>query len=157
MSEGKIGMKLQRVIIDGFKNLNNVNVLFDDITALISINNFGKSNFLKGISFGISFIKANENVKNKDYIKEKELDGYHIYVGITKNEKIAEKIKVYYESLGNNVYVKQRKIDKKDFLNILEEYDKIIEITTSDKDLISIEHIVLSNYEEMVLQSESYD
>lgn len=65
MSEGKIGMKLQRVIIDGFKNLNNVNVLFDDITALISINNFGKSNFLKGISFGISFIKANENVKNK--------------------------------------------------------------------------------------------
>ena len=99
----------------------------------------------------------NENVKNNDYIKEKELDGYHIYVGITKNEKIAEKIKVYYESLGNNVYVKQRKIDKKDFLNILEEYDKIIEITTSDKDLISIEHIVLSNYEEMVLQSESYD
>ena len=51
-------MKIQAVIIDGFKNLSNVKITFDNITALVALNNFGKSNVLSGIDFGIAFIKA---------------------------------------------------------------------------------------------------
>ena len=58
-------MKIQRGYIDGFKNLNEVNVSFDGITALVSLNNIGKSNFLLGINFGISFIKASEEYKKQ--------------------------------------------------------------------------------------------
>lgn len=51
-------MKIQAVLIDGFKNLSNVKITFDNITALVSLNNFGKSNVLSGINFGLAFIKA---------------------------------------------------------------------------------------------------
>ena len=51
-------MKIQAVVIDGFKNLSNVKIRFDNITALVALNNFGKSNVLSAIDFGIAFIKA---------------------------------------------------------------------------------------------------
>lgn len=51
-------MKIQAVMIDGFKNLSDVKITFDNITALVALNNFGKSNVLSGIDFGLAFIKA---------------------------------------------------------------------------------------------------
>ena len=56
-------MQIRRVAIDGFKNVYNVNLNLDKITALVSLNNYGKSNVLAGIDFGLSFIKANAEVK----------------------------------------------------------------------------------------------
>ena len=56
--EGCVNMKIQAVLIDGFKNLSNVRISFDNITALVALNNFGKSNVLSGIDFGLAFIKA---------------------------------------------------------------------------------------------------
>ncbi len=52
-------MKIQAVLIDGFKNLSKVRINFDNITALVALNNFGKSNVLSGIDFGLTFIKSN--------------------------------------------------------------------------------------------------
>lgn len=52
-------MKIQRVKIDGFKNLSNVDVSFGRLTAIVFINNLGKSNYLKGINFGVTFLHAN--------------------------------------------------------------------------------------------------
>lgn len=58
-------MKIKAVLIDGYKNLSNVKISFDNITALVALNNFGKSNVLSGIDFGLSFIKANVEEKQK--------------------------------------------------------------------------------------------
>ena len=58
--KGKLPMKIQRIALDGFKNLSNVNIAFSKITSLVALNNFGKSNVLCGIDFGIDFMKANE-------------------------------------------------------------------------------------------------
>ncbi len=52
------GMKIQAVLIDGFKNLSNVKIGFDNITALVALNNFGKSNVLAAIDFGLTYMKA---------------------------------------------------------------------------------------------------
>lgn len=51
-------MKIQAVLIDGFKNLSDVKITFEIITALVALNNLGKSNVLSGIDFGLTFIKA---------------------------------------------------------------------------------------------------
>ncbi len=56
--KGRIDMKIQAVLIDGYKNLSDVKITFDNITALVALNNFGKSNVLSGIDFGLAFIKA---------------------------------------------------------------------------------------------------
>lgn len=55
---GRVIMKIQTIVIDGFKNLSNVRIIFDNITALVALNNFGKSNVLSGINFGLAFIKS---------------------------------------------------------------------------------------------------
>lgn len=83
-------MKIQAVRIDGFKNLSDVRISFDRITALVALNNFGKSNVLSGIDFGLAFIKAsiedkmemmansnlipiNQNMLNRNYRFEMEV------------------------------------------------------------------------------------
>ena len=59
-------MKIQAVFIDGFKNLANVRISFNNITTLVALNDFGKSNVLSGIDFGLSFMKASiEDKKDK--------------------------------------------------------------------------------------------
>ena len=63
--KGCVYMKIQAVLIDGFKNLSNVKISFDNITALVALNNFGKSNVLSGIDFGLDFIKASIEEKKK--------------------------------------------------------------------------------------------
>ena len=53
-------MKIQSVYVNGFKNLSNISLNLDKMTALVSLNNFGKSNVLTAIDFAISFINANQ-------------------------------------------------------------------------------------------------
>ena len=65
-------MKIQAVFIDGFKNLANVRITFDNITTLVALNDFGKSNVLSGIDFGLSFIKASIEDK-KDMMSNSQL------------------------------------------------------------------------------------
>lgn len=59
-SKGRMIMKIQRIALDGFKNLNRVDISFNKITALVAVNNFGKSNVLAGIQFGLDFMRAKE-------------------------------------------------------------------------------------------------
>ena len=58
-----IQMKIQAVRIDGYKNLKATSFALSKITALIALNNFGKSNVLDAINFGTRFIRANEDRK----------------------------------------------------------------------------------------------
>lgn len=70
--EGCVDMKIQAVLIDGFKNLSNVKIQFETITALVALNNFGKSNVLSGIDFGLDYIKASIEEK-KDMMSNSNL------------------------------------------------------------------------------------
>ena len=72
IKEGCVDMKIQAVLIDGFKNLSNVKISFENITALVALNNFGKSNVLSGIDFGLDFIKASIEDK-KDMMSNSNL------------------------------------------------------------------------------------
>lgn len=69
MKSGKEGqvtqMKIQAVKIDGYKNLKSISFSLSKITALIALNNFGKSNVLDAINFGTRFIRANEDRKTE--------------------------------------------------------------------------------------------
>ena len=63
IKKGRVNMKIQAIVLDGYKNLSNVKITFDNITALVALNNFGKSNVLSGIDFGLAFIKASDEGK----------------------------------------------------------------------------------------------
>ena len=61
--KGENKMKLERIKIGGFRNIKETSVELGDITSLLSINSYGKSNFLNGIIFGIDFIHASNDIK----------------------------------------------------------------------------------------------
>ena len=58
-------MIVNRIRIDGFKNIDNVDIEFSDITALIGLNNYGKSNVLSSIEYANEFIKEQPDNKEK--------------------------------------------------------------------------------------------
>lgn len=61
--KGENKMKLEKIKIGGFRNIKETSVELGDITSLLSINSYGKSNFLNGIIFGIDFIHASSDIK----------------------------------------------------------------------------------------------
>lgn len=52
-------MRIKSVSVGGFKNLKRSTLLIDNITAIISPNNYGKSNLLEAINFGVDFLVSN--------------------------------------------------------------------------------------------------
>ncbi len=131
-------------------------VFFDNYDSN-AITVFDEKNKVYMLQVGVysSKDKMSKSIGNyKDYLYISTDDGYHLYVGITKDKENASKIKNYYEENGYSIYVKESIVDSKEFIAILNEYDKIVKIT-SKNDIKDIEKIVIANYKEMVLENEN--
>ena len=96
--------------------------------------------------------RAFKNYKGYLYIENN--NAYDLYVAITKNSQIADRVKELYKKNGYSIYIEEKIENNDTFLSILSEYDKIIDIA-SDEDIKAIEKIVISNYKEMVLNDET--
>ena len=57
-------MKIKKIKIGGFRNIKETTIELENITSLLSVNSYGKSNFLNGIIFGMDFIHAPNDIKN---------------------------------------------------------------------------------------------
>lgn len=57
-------MNIETISVGGFENLGNSTIELGDITSLVAPNNYGKSNLLSAIEFGINFIQEVSTVKN---------------------------------------------------------------------------------------------
>lgn len=92
-----------------------------------------------------------ENIKNMDLKVVDELDNkYYVYLGITKDESIAKRLKEIYESQGYQIYIKEVSLSNEEFNNNVTQFDLLINATTSEKEILTIEKVVLANYEEIV-------
>ena len=92
-----------------------------------------------------------ENVKNMDLKVVDELDNkYYVYLGITKDESIAKRLKEIYESQGYQIYIKEVSLSNEEFNNNVTQFDLLINATTSEKEILTIEKVVLANYEEII-------
>ena len=81
----------------------------------------------------------------------KNNDKYYVYVGITKNYNNAKKIKKMYNDKVYNIYQKEKNIKSDEFLNNVEQFDVLVENTKKEQDISTIQEVILSNYEEMVI------
>jgi len=99
-----------------------------------------------------------KKIKNvDDFLTILENDTYKVYVGITKSKENSQKIKEFYSDTYNNISVREKYVDNETFIIQLKEYDKVVSIITKLDDLSSVQKIIFSNYEEMVLKSDSND
>ena len=116
----------------------------------------GDDNYVYLMQYGV--YKDIENMKNsvselKNYIYVKEKDGYHIYIGISKNQKNLQKVGDFLGVLAN-IYIKRVKINNMEFLESLDQYDVLIDQTDDIEVIVNAQKQILSKYEELVLQNE---
>ncbi len=86
------------------------------------------------------------NPKVVDYNDHK----YYVYVGITKDEQIADQLIEIYKEKGLNLYKKVKPINNEEFLNNVEQFDLLIKNSKTTDEILTIEEVILANYEEII-------
>lgn len=56
-------MELKKVYVDGYRNISETSLEINDITSVLSVNNYGKSNLLLSVVFGLSFLQQHSKIK----------------------------------------------------------------------------------------------
>lgn len=93
-----------------------------------------------------------EAMKNTTYyIYTKENNMFYSYIGITKNKKNLEKLQDFYTSAGYDIYVREIFVSDLSFLTVLDQYDLLLNETTDNNIIKSIENQVINKYEELIL------
>lgn len=86
------------------------------------------------------------NIKTIDYNNDK----FYVYLGITKNKEVAEKLKAIYKEKGYPVIIKEKHLENEEFSNNVTQFDLLINATKEEDEILTIEEVVLANYDELI-------
>jgi len=125
----------------------------DNIKALSVFNTKDRYYFIQeGVYSSKEMLDENtKDISNKVIINDN--DKYYVYVGITKDLEIAQIVKNIYDKLGYQTYIKEVNLNNNEFANNLEQFDLLVKNSDSDEDVLTVEEVILSNYEEIVLNN----
>lgn len=85
-------------------------------------------------------------VKTVDTINNKQ----YVYLGITCDNNNAKKIKDIYEKKGYQIYIKEQNLSNEEFYNNVTQFDILVNSTDKASEILTIEEVVLANYEELI-------
>lgn len=85
-------------------------------------------------------------VKTVDTINNKQ----YVYLGITRDNNNAKKIKDIYEKKGYQIYIKEQNLSNEEFYNNVTQFDILVNNTDKASEILTIEEVVLANYEELI-------
>ena len=77
-------------------------------------------------------------------------DKQYVYLGITRDEKNVKKLKEIYENKGYQIYIKEQNLSNEEFYNNVTQFDILINSTNKESEILTIEEVVLANYEELI-------
>ena len=103
----------------------------------------------EGIYNNKKLLKENCKFLN-DKIIEKRNDKYYVFIAITKDPAILNKLKDIYEKAGINTIIIQKNISSNSFSENLDQLDYLIKNTEDNEQILLIEKVILANYEEMI-------
>lgn len=92
-------------------------------------------------------VKLTKSLQTYTVIKEDML--YKVYVSVARSKTNAEKLKVFYNNMGNNIYIRVQIINDKKFNDILSKYDELISETNDKNTLLTLSRELLKKYKEM--------
>ena len=90
-----------------------------------------------------------QNNINRKIIENKD-NKYYVYVGITRDKEVLEKLKNIYENTNTNVSVKEIILESEEFKNNVEQFDLLIRNTKDINQILTIEEVVIANYQEII-------
>lgn len=147
---------LKKIIISGLIFITLGFVIGDFIfnnrnLFLSSLNDRGDPYFFlqEGIYPNKEIMESNlEKISHK--VVEQKNDQFYVYVGITKSKKVADKIKNIYDKKGIKLILKEKYLENEEFSNNVSQFDLLINATNNKEEILTIEEVVLANYEELL-------
>ena len=126
------------------------NIIFSNRTIFFHNDNNEKYYFLKeGTYYEKNILKDNQNSLRQKLI-EKENDKITIYVAITKNLEVAERIMNIYEENNINLSIVERYNTSEYLKSNIEQFDLLILSSKDNEEVLKIEDVVLACYEETI-------
>ena len=102
-----------------------------------------------------NFEEMKESVLDIDrYIYIEENNKFKAYVAISKTSENIAKIKKIYTNKNIKLTTEKRKIDNEEFIQNLNEYEKLLSATEEESSLLIIEKQIISCYESLVTNGE---
>ncbi len=95
------------------------------------------------------YSKINNSLIDKKIVVNKD-NKYHVYVGITKDLEVLEKLKKIYKDKNISIYPKEMILSSRFFSTNVDQFDLLIKATKDIDQILTIEEVVLSNYEEIM-------
>lgn len=75
---------------------------------------------------------------------------FYVYVGITKSKEVAEKLQKIYTKKGVQVIQKEKYLENEEFSSNVAQFDLLIDETDVTEEILTIEEVVLANYDELI-------
>ncbi len=88
------------------------------------------------------------------YIYIESDDEINVYIGVAKTEDSIKKIKDIYDSKNIDSTIETINIDNDEFIQNLNEYEKLLEVTDDENSLLIIENQILSCYEDLMVNDD---
>lgn len=104
----------------------------------------------EGVYDNLNYALENANkFATKIIVKDKAK--YYLYLAISKNEDNLAMIKKIYNN--NNLVVETKNINNESFLTVLDQMENLLKKTSNNEEKLTIEKVILANYEELVLNN----
>ena len=135
------GALLGKFTFDRYENIDTKNVIsYDNYVYMLK---YGKYD---------NFDEMKDKVIDVDrYIYIENDDKVTAYVAIAKTKENINKIKNIYANKNINLEIVKEKIDNEEFIQNLNEYEKLLSASLDEKSLLIIEKQILSCYEELMV------
>ena len=138
------GALLGKFTFDKYENIDTLNVIsYDNSVYMLE---YGAYETLDEMTNSIIDIDR--------YIYIEEDNKVTAYIGIAKTNESITKIKNIYDEKNIDTSIVKIKIDNDEFIQNLNEYEKLLEVAEDEKSLLIIENQILSCYESVVVNNE---
>ena len=102
----------------------------------------------EGVYNNYDNIQNNLNINRR--VIENNNNKYHVYIGITRDKEVLEKLKEIYKKDNINITVKEKILESVEFKTNVEQFDLLIKQTKDNSQILTIEEVVIANYEEII-------
>lgn len=138
-----------------------VSIILGALSAML-LNSTYKEKLINTFSEGKTYYFIQEGVysskeimtENTKDIQVKTVDTlnnqHYVYLGITRDNNNAKKIKDIYEKKGYQIYIKEQNLSNEEFYNNVTQFDILVNSTDKASEILTIEEVVLANYEELI-------
>lgn len=126
------------------------NLIFTNKDILKKNKSNNKYYLLEEGSYYDEKILDNNHTSIKEKIIEKKDNKIHIYIGITRNLEVAEKLINIYEKKNINLSIVEKYYSNEELKNNIEQFDFLILSSKDIDEILKIEEVVLASYDEII-------